>query len=45
MNHLSNIYYFIKDFNRNEILNLDKNINIIFRNYELKEKEPLLLQI
>jgi thiamine-phosphate pyrophosphorylase len=45
MNHFSNIYYFIKDFNRNEILNLDKNINIIFRNYELKEKEPLILQI
>ena len=45
MNHLSNIYYFIKDFNRNEILNLDKNISLIFRNYKLAEKEPLIRQI
>ena len=45
MNHLSNIYYFIEDFNRNEILNLDKNISLIFRNYKLAEKEPLIRQI
>ena len=45
MNHLTNIYYFIKDFNSNELLNLDKDINIIFRNYELKDKKPLVKKI
>ena len=45
MNHLSNIYYFIEDFNSNEILSLDKNINIIFRNYKLKEKKPIIVAL
>ena len=45
MNHLSNIYYFIKDFNSNELLNLDKNINIIFRNYDLINKKPILTKL
>ena len=30
---MSNIYYFIDKFDSNEILSLDKNINIIYRNY------------
>jgi thiamine-phosphate pyrophosphorylase len=45
MNHLTNIYYFIEDFNRNEILNLDKKIIIIFRNYKLDHQEPLIRKI
>ena len=45
MNHLSNVYYFIEDFNSNELLNLDKNINIIFRNYKLKDKEPIVIKL
>ena len=45
MNHLSNIYYFIEEFNSNEILSLDKNINIIFRNYKLKEKKPIVIAL
>ena len=45
MNHLNNIYYFIKDFNINEILNLDKKIHIIFRNYELKDKESIIIKL
>ena len=45
MNHLINIYYFIKDFNSNELLSLDKNINIIFRNYELKDKKPIVTKL
>ena len=35
MIHLSNVYYFIDKFNRDEILKLDKKINIIFRNYKI----------
>ena len=36
MIHLSNVYYFIDKFDRDEILKLDKKINIIFRNYKIK---------
>ena len=35
MIHLSNVYYFIDKFDRDEILKLDKKINIIFRNYKI----------
>ena len=35
MIHLSNVYYFIDKFDRDEILRLDKKINIIFRNYKI----------
>ena len=45
MNHLTNIYYFIEDFNSNEILSLDKKINIIFRNYKLKNKVPTIIKL
>ena len=34
-NHL-NIYYFIDKFDRNEIINLDKKISLIYRNYNNK---------
>mgnify|MGYP001413523977 CR=1 FL=1 len=30
----NNIYYFIDKFDRNEILSLDKKVNIIYRNYK-----------
>ena len=33
MNHIHNVYYFIDKFDSNEILNLNKKINIIYRNY------------
>jgi thiamine-phosphate pyrophosphorylase len=33
MHNYLNIYYFIDQFNRNEIINLDKNIALIYRNY------------
>ena len=47
MYHYINVYYFIADFNRNEILNLDKKITLIFRNYDQKreEKELIILKI
>lgn len=36
--HLSkyNLYFFIDDLNKNKILNLRKNSNVIFRNYQKK---------
>ena len=40
-----NIYYFIEEFNREEILNLDKKIDIIFRNYKKKTNERTILDI
>ena len=42
MFHKYNIYYFIDNFNRQEIESLDKNICIIFRNYSLTNIEPAL---
>ncbi len=33
MNHIYNVYYFIDKFDSNEILSLNKKINIIYRNY------------
>ena len=33
-----NIYYFINEFNKNEIEKLSSNISIIYRNYEKKKK-------
>jgi len=33
MNHIYNVYYFIDKFDSNEILNLNKKIIIIYRNY------------
>ena len=40
-----NIYYFIDKFDRNEILSLDKKINIIYRNYKEINLNPIIEQI
>ena len=40
-----NIYYFIDKFDRNEILSLDKKINIIYRNYKEINLDPVIKQI
>jgi thiamine-phosphate pyrophosphorylase len=45
MFHTNNIYYFIDNFDSEEILKLDKKINIIFRNYNEKLDEKLLVKI
>ena len=45
MIHLSNVYYFIDKFNRDEILKLDKKINIIFRNYKIKNIDSEIKKI
>jgi len=47
MHHYINAYYFIADFNKSEILNLDIKITLIFRNYHQTstEKEPIVLKI
>jgi thiamine-phosphate pyrophosphorylase len=39
MIHFNNVYYFIDKFDRDEILNLDNKINIIYRNYKSKNKD------
>jgi hypothetical protein len=46
MHHYINAYYFIADFNKSEILNLDIKITLIFRNYHQTstEKEPIVLK-
>ena len=41
----NNIYYFIDKFDRNEILSLDKKINIIYRNYKEINLDPVIKQI
>ena len=41
----TNIYYFIDKFDRNEILSLDKKINIIYRNYKEINLEPIIRKI
>ena len=40
-----NIYYFIDKFDRNEILSLDKKVNIIYRNYEEINIYPAIRKI
>ena len=40
-----NIYYFIDKFDRNEILSLDKKINIIYRNYKEINLDPIIIKI
>ena len=45
MFHRYNVYYFIDKFNRDEIAKLDKNIDIIFRNYENDLDEKLIKKI
>ena len=41
----NNIYYFIDKFDRNEILSLDKKVNIIYRNYEEINIYPAIRKI
>ena len=41
----NNIYYFINKFDRNEILSLDKKINIIYRNYKEINLDPIIRKI
>jgi len=38
-------YYFISDFNKSEIIGLNKNINIIYRNYKDPIKEHVIRKI
>ena len=45
MIHLSNVYYFIDKFDRDEILKLDKKINIIFRNCKVKNIDSEIKKI
>ena len=45
MFHTKNVYYFIDKFDRDEILKLDKNVNIIFRNYNEKLDEKIIIKI
>ena len=40
-----NIYYFIDKFDRNEILSLDKKINLIYRNYEEINVDQIISKI
>tara|TARA_B100000902_G_C26842348_1_gene684041 strand:+ start:70 stop:603 length:534 start_codon:yes stop_codon:yes gene_type:complete len=45
MIHKNNIYYFIEQFNKKEILKLNSNVNIIYRNYKKKPNFKELLEI
>ena len=45
MVHLNNVYYFIDKFDRDEILKLDKEINIIFRNYKISNIDSEIKKI
>ena len=40
--HSLELYYFISNFNKSEILAINKNINIIYRNYTTKTDEHVL---
>jgi thiamine-phosphate pyrophosphorylase len=40
-----NLYYFISNFNEKEIVNLDKKINIIYRNYKETIREDTIKKI
>ena len=42
---MNNIYYFKEKFDKNEILSLDKKINIIYRNYEEKSIEKVIKEL
>ena len=44
-NNLPKIYYFINEFDQNHIRKLNKNIALIYRNYEKKVDEKLIKQI
>ena len=42
---IPNIFTFISDFKKEEILNLNKNIGIIFRNYKEENNKYIILKI
>ena len=42
---MTNVYYFIDKFDRNEILELNKKIAIIYRNYSEKNIEPTIKKV
>jgi thiamine-phosphate pyrophosphorylase len=44
-NRALNNFYFISDFNKDHIRSLNKNISIIYRNYEKKYNEEKILEI
>tara|TARA_Y100001958_G_C21177679_1_gene508162 strand:+ start:44 stop:577 length:534 start_codon:yes stop_codon:yes gene_type:complete len=44
-NKIPNIFTFISDFKKNEILNLNKNIGIIFRNYKEENNKNKILKL
>jgi len=45
--HLNNfkIFYFIDDFNKDHLKNLNSNISLIYRNYNQKYDEDLIYRI
>ena len=45
MDHNFTTYYFIEKFDREEIFNLNKKINIILRNYNTKFNSKVLVQL
>ena len=45
MIHFNKVYYFIDKFDRDEILKLDKEINIIFRNYKISNIDSEIKKI
>jgi len=45
MIHTNNIYYFIEQFNKKEIIKLNNKVNIIYRNYKKKPNFKELLEI
>tara|TARA_B100000579_G_scaffold308423_1_gene258130 strand:- start:260 stop:820 length:561 start_codon:yes stop_codon:yes gene_type:complete len=45
MHKINKIYYFIDEFNRKEIHNLNKNISIIYRNYKNNHNYKLIEEI
>ena len=45
MIHSYNIYYFIDKFDRDEILNLDPKIDIIYRNYKNEKIDNIIKNI
>ena len=45
MFHFNNVYYFIDKFDRDEILNLNSKIVIIYRNYKSSNQETDIIKL
>ena len=45
MIHPYNIYYFIDEFNSDELTKLDKKINIIYRNYNKENNYNDIIEV